>query len=83
MANIRIFSGEYFIPEWQKAAMKTASLDYVMEILAFIFVDGKFYSVFSILFGIGFAVQYQRMNKDDKVFVFCILTGFQSLIIFP
>jgi len=69
LANIRIFSGEYFIPEWQKAAMKTASLDYVMEILAFIFVDGKFYSVFSILFGIGFAVQYQRMMKDDKAFV--------------
>ncbi len=69
VANIRILSGEYFIPEVQKAAMKTASLDYVMEILAFIFVDGKFYSVFSILFGIGFAVQYQRMMKDDKVFV--------------
>jgi uncharacterized protein len=69
VANIRILSGVYFIPELQKAAMHTASLDYVMEILSFIFVDGKFYSVFSILFGIGFAVQYQRMNKDDKVFV--------------
>ncbi len=68
-ANIRYLSGEYFIPEVQKAAMKTASLDYIMEILAFIFVDGKFYSVFSILFGIGFAVQYQRMIKDDRVFV--------------
>ncbi len=69
VANIRILSGEYFIPEGQKAVMKTASLDYILEILAFIFVNGKFYSVFSILFGIGFAVQYQRMNKDDKVFV--------------
>ncbi|MBU1369038.1 MAG: DUF418 domain-containing protein [Bacteroidetes bacterium] len=68
-ANIQYLSGEYFIPEAQKALLKTASLDYVIEILAFIFVDGKFYSVFSILFGIGFAVQYQRMNKDDKVFV--------------
>jgi len=69
VANIHYLSGEYFIPEAQKALMKTASLDYVMEILSFIFVDGKFYSVFSILFGIGFALQYQRMNKDDKVFV--------------
>jgi len=69
VANIRYLSGEYFIPELQRAAMKTSFLDHVMEILAFIFVDGKFYSVFSILFGIGFAVQYQRMNKDDKVFV--------------
>ncbi|PLW98991.1 MAG: hypothetical protein C0591_03455 [Marinilabiliales bacterium] len=69
VANIRYLSGEYFIPELQKAAMKNASFDHVLEILAFIFVDGKFYSIFSILFGIGFAVQYQRMNKDDKVFV--------------
>ncbi len=38
-----------------------------MEILAFIFVNGKFI-VFSHPFGIGFALQYQRMNKDDKVF---------------
>jgi uncharacterized protein len=69
VANIQILSGVYFIPDAQKAVMKTASLDHVMEILAFIFVNGKFYSVFSILFGIGFALQYQRMNKDDKVFV--------------
>jgi uncharacterized protein len=69
VANIRYLSGEYFIPDLQRAAMKTASFDHVMEILAFIFVDGKFYSVFSILFGIGFAVQYQRMQKDDAVFV--------------
>jgi uncharacterized protein len=69
VANIRYLSGEYFIPELQKGAMRTASLDHVMEILAFIFVDGKFYSVFSILFGIGFAVQYQRMMNDDKAFV--------------
>jgi uncharacterized protein len=69
VANIRYLSGEYFIPELQKAAMKTTALDHVIEILGFIFVDGKFYSVFSILFGIGFAVQYQRMKKDDKVFV--------------
>lgn len=69
VANIQILSGVYFIPDAQKAVMKTASIDRVMEILAFIFVNGKFYSVFSILFGIGFAVQYQRMNKDDKVFV--------------
>lgn len=69
LANIQILSGVYFIPDEQKTVMKTASLDHVMEILAFIFVNGKFYSVFSILFGIGFALQYQRMNKDDKVFV--------------
>lgn len=69
MVNIQYLSGEYSITDIQKTAMSTASLDYVIEMLAYVFVNGKFYSVFSILFGIGFAVQYQRMMKDDKVFV--------------
>lgn len=69
VANIRYLSGEYFMSEVQKEALSTNSIDRIVEILAFIFVDGKFYSIFSILFGIGFAVQYQRMGKDDKEFV--------------
>jgi uncharacterized protein len=69
LANIPILSGEFFLPDMQKAAFKTAALDQVLDILAFILINGKFYSIFSILFGIGFVVQYQRMNNDDKVFV--------------
>ena len=69
IANIRYLSGEYFISELQKTAFATTSLDYLVEIFAFMLVDGKFYSIFSILFGIGFAVQYHRMGHDDKVFV--------------
>ena len=69
LANIKVFSGAYFMSDAEKLAMKTATLDHVLRVLEFLFVDGKFYSVFSILFGIGFAVQYQRMKKDDRVFV--------------
>ena len=69
LANIKILSGVYFMSDAERLSMNTATLDYVLRVLDFLFVDGKFYSVFSILFGIGFAVQYQRMKKDDRVFV--------------
>ena len=69
LANINVFSGAYFMSDAEKLSMNTATLDHVLRVLVFLFVDGKFYSVFSILFGIGFAVQYQRMKKDDRVFV--------------
>ncbi len=69
LANIKILSGVYFMSDAERLSMKTATLDDVLRVLDFLFVDGKFYSVFSILFGIGFAVQYQRMKKDDSVFV--------------
>jgi len=69
LANIRVFSGAYFMSDAEKLSMNTATLDHVLWVLVYLFVDGKFYSVFSILFGIGFAVQYQRMKNDDRVFV--------------
>ena len=69
LANIKFLSGVYFTSDAEKLSMNTATLDYVLRVLDFLFVDGKFYSVFSILFGIGFAVQYQRMKNDDSVFV--------------
>ena len=69
LANIKVLSGAYFMSDADKQSMNTAILDHILDVLSFLFVDGKFYSVFSILFGIGFAVQYQRMKKDDRVFV--------------
>lgn len=69
IANIRFLSGEYFIAEEVKVNLSTAFADHIIQIIAFFLVDGKFYSVFSILFGIGFALQYQRMANNDKVFV--------------
>jgi len=69
IANIRYLSGEYFIADEVRANLGAAFADHILQIIAFFLVDGKFYSVFSILFGIGFAVQYQRMANNDKLFV--------------
>jgi uncharacterized protein len=51
---------EFALYTFQKSevveAMPTAGVDYVVRFLLYLFVDGKFYSLFSLLFGIGFAI---------------------------
>jgi uncharacterized protein len=59
-ANVLVFFGLVFLPPDRAAAMPTARADSVAQVLEHVFVDGKFYSVFSLLFGIGFGVQLVR-----------------------
>src|SRR6266699_5990940 len=59
-ANVLVFFGLTFIPPDRMAALPTVSADHVALFLEHVFVDGKFYSVFSLLFGIGFGVQLSR-----------------------
>lgn len=42
------------LPPEQKAALPGAFLDEPLEWFRIVFIDGKFYSIFSMLFGIGF-----------------------------
>lgn len=60
LANVQVFSGFVLLSEAQRAALPTAGADGMTMLLLRILVDGKFYSIFSLLFGIGFAVQLQR-----------------------
>src|SRR6266566_4999743 len=59
-ANVLVFFGLTFMPADRIAALPTAAADRVADFLWRVFVDGKFYSVFSLLFGIGFGVQLAR-----------------------
>jgi uncharacterized protein len=59
-ANVLVFFGLIFMPPDRIAALPTAAADRVAEFLERVFVDGKFYSVFSLLFGIGFGIQLAR-----------------------
>lgn len=56
MANFPEFSLYSFLPERASAAMPTVAADGVVKWLLTIFVDGKFYTIFSLLFGIGFSI---------------------------
>jgi uncharacterized protein len=59
-ANVLVFFGLFALPPEQAAALPTASADRIVGFLEHVFVEGKFYSIFSLLFGIGFGVQLAR-----------------------
>ncbi|MFL5466765.1 MAG: DUF418 domain-containing protein [Gemmatimonadaceae bacterium] len=60
LANVQVFFGLTFMPPDRIAALPTVAADRVASFLEHVFVDGKFYSIFSLLFGIGFGVQLSR-----------------------
>lgn len=66
VANFPMFSLYIFQPLEVRASMPTASIDQFLEYFHFIFIDGKFYSLFSLLFGIGFSIIYLRNSQDGK-----------------
>ncbi len=56
MANFPEFSLFTFLQPEAAAALPTAAADRLIRYLTYIFVDGKFYTIFSLLFGIGFSI---------------------------
>lgn len=60
LANVLVFFGLFVMPADRAAALPTAARDAVALFLDKVLVDGKFYSVFSLLFGIGFGLQLAR-----------------------
>jgi uncharacterized protein len=60
LANILVFFGFIFLPPDRAAGLTTGRANEITLFLEKVFVDGKFYSVFSLLFGIGFGVQLAR-----------------------
>jgi len=48
------------------ASFPTAATDPTAHFLQVMLVEGKFYSIFSLLFGIGFAVQLQRAEERGQ-----------------
>lgn len=56
LANYPEFSLFTFQSAATAAAMPTAGIDRTLRWLLCIFVDGKFHTLFSLLFGIGFSI---------------------------
>jgi len=55
-ANFPEFSLWTFLDEESQLKMTTGALDIIVRAFQYMFVDGKFYTIFSILFGIGFSI---------------------------
>ena len=60
LANFPEFGLWTFLSTEQQSAMPTAGVDEVVKFLQYLLVDGKFYSIFSVLFGLGFALILSR-----------------------
>ena len=63
-ANVLTFFGLFALSDERLAAFPTAAADRVAAFLEHTLVSGKFYSIFSLLFGIGFGVQLARGGDD-------------------
>jgi len=57
---VLVFFGLVFLPPERAAALPTAATDSAVRFLERVFLEGKFYSIFSLLFGIGFGVQLAK-----------------------
>lgn len=63
MANFPEFSLYSFLPAEAATSMPTSSWDYFTKYFLSIFIDGKFYTIFSLLFGIGFSIIISNVTK--------------------
>src|SRR5918993_565075 len=70
IGNMQWFSGYGMMPP--AVAQRGAAADQITHFLVHFFVEGKFYSIFSFLFGFGFALQIARaeMRGDLKASLF-------------
>jgi uncharacterized protein len=59
-ANVLVFFGLFAMPPERAAALPTAAADEIATFIEGVLIRGKFYSVFSLLFGIGFGIQLAR-----------------------
>lgn len=72
LANLPEFALWTFLSGEEQAAMASAEADKVVRFLQYFLVDAKFYSIFSILFGIGFSIilnhAEERGNSGIQLF---------------
>ena len=60
LANFPEFALWTFLSADEQSAMPTAGVDRIVRFLQYMLVDGKFYTIFSLLFGVGFALILSR-----------------------
>jgi uncharacterized protein len=66
LANLVWITTDVVLTEAHMATLATARLDRIVKPLVVFFVDGKFYTLFSFLFGLGFAIQLSRAVQRGR-----------------
>ncbi len=61
LANM-VWTTQWFaVTDAQRTALSTADIDRYVQLLVLLLVDFKFYTIFAMLFGLGFAMQLSRV----------------------
>jgi uncharacterized protein len=81
LINISAFSGWVFLEPHQAAALPAASADLNLNRVLAALVESKFYSMFSLLFGIGFAVMLERFETRGANPVPLLLRRYAALFV--
>lgn len=63
MANFPEFSLYTFMSAEDAAELPFSEADRLLRYLLYVFVDGKFYTIFSLLFGIGFSIILSNVTR--------------------
>lgn len=75
LANFPEFALWTFLSGSEQAAMPTAETDRIVRFLQYLLVDGKFYTIFSLLFGIGFSLILVRHGRRLFIRRMLLLVG--------
>ena len=67
-ANIPFFSGLWFFEPTHPIREINWASDEIVNFIMYVLVDGKFYTIFSLLFGIGFVIQYNNITAKNGRF---------------
>jgi uncharacterized protein len=67
-ANLASFSGYAYLSPEARQALPSFALDKLVDPLLHVFIDSKFSTIFSMLFGIGFALQLEKARAKGVVF---------------
>ena len=69
LANILSWSGIKFMPITELKQFSSFDIDLFIYHLNGVFIDTKFYTIFSLLFGIGFYLQFNKNRDKQEVFM--------------
>ena len=68
ISHIPDFSGLEFLPQVTQVALDRFGIDQPAALLQDFLIRGKFYSLFSLLFGIGFSIQMDSAGRHGIKF---------------
>jgi uncharacterized protein len=68
LANMISLSLYLYLSEPERAGLSTAATDRLFDFLELVLIESKFYTIFSVLFGVGFSILITRAEAKGMAF---------------